>query len=326
MGAGASRTHSDTGMRRSKSHPPTASPSKHKQHRALPPLPIQETAPPLPPPRNSTQTPASNMNSCRHPRRVNSEPEPKNSLFALIPTDINGFGLNDPVLPQQASEEEFAEIYRVGMSILGENPDKHTNSRKIYTMVRKKEHSKNYPRFEQFVAGASVKPSDVQTSTRQSHLPHIGKIHIAAPTAETYTSEHIEYTLKMILERLPSYSDQSVKPCPLGMSKDERVKFTLSLDLMGDGVIIGRGWRVFAENVIEILPDDMLMIENFSYSYRYPVVEVLLEHWYRLDQLRSPKCRLHATRQTIIDVLRKQENLGHVLEKAFPGTRTDYNV
>ena len=136
MGAGASRTHSDTGMRRSKSHPPTVSPSKHKQHRALPPLPIQETAPPLPPPRNSTQTQGSNMNSCRHPRRVNSEPEPKNSLFALIPTNMNGFRLNDPVLPQQASEEEFAEIYRVGMSILGENPDKHTNSRKIYTMVK----------------------------------------------------------------------------------------------------------------------------------------------------------------------------------------------
>lgn len=306
MGAGPSSRSSDPGMKRSHSHPPN---KLSIQHRPLPDTPIPESAPPLPPARTNRVQSAPNLQYGR-PRNTKPEAPKSNPLLKLIPGLLD---LDEVVKPLQA-HQYFEDIYIRGIRILGENPDpQHANNYNNHKTDTVKKGS--YVRFEEFLENVHVKPDDVELS--QDYLPRLSTPNRHCPSDNIYTSDSVDNTLMMMLNRLPSYSDQNYRPCPLGMSRQEREKFCLRLDFTGNSVMIGRGWKLLAQKVIDIDTDDMSLIENFSYQYRYPVVEVLLEHWYKLYTLPSPKCLLPATRQTIIDILTQETDWTVVLEQSF---------
>lgn len=140
--------------------------------------------------------------------------------------------------------------------------------------------------------------------------------HMQVKPTETveHDIESVESTLGYILDNPGCL--KITKECPFGMSPSQREKFCLSLDLLGYRESQGSGWKIFAEEVMDILPDDLTMIEHFSYQYRYPIVDILLEHWYKLYSRQSEKCLRPATIQTIQDVLREKQ-LIDILERNF---------
>lgn len=188
----------------------------------------------------------------------------------------------------------------------------------------------NHDRFERFKKETPIKPDmmfypETFDTTIIYNVPQIdmGNSRHSLEFDNNYPSDKLESTLFEILRDLPCLSNTHQGNCPFGMTQKERQYFCLNLDL-AENVTHGKVWKAFAQTVMPNLNnDDLEMMEHFSFNYRYPVVEILLEHWARLyshslslEQKRPsvlPTCK-----ETIISTL-KSENLMmlDILERVF---------
>ena len=88
------------------------------------------------------------------------------------------------------------------------------------------------------------------------------------------------------------------------MSSSERETFCWRLDLVENTIEGIEGWKIFSQQVMSLDNDDLEMIDEFSCKYKCQVVEVVLDHWYKLFTMKSPRCLYPARKQTVIDVLK----------------------
>ncbi|KAF6025732.1 hypothetical protein EB796_015983 [Bugula neritina] len=126
---------------------------------------------------------------------------------------------------------------------------------------------------------------------------------------DRFVKENVENTLAECFRQMRRGASIYADPCPIGMLRSERETLCWRLDLVERDVILGEGWKVFAVSVMSLDQTDLEMIDEFSCKYRCQVVEVVLDHWYKLFTLRSAKCLLPATKHSIIQVLHKLDKL-----------------
>jgi len=164
-------------------------------------------------------------------------------------------------------------------------------------------------RFNQFLRTARFDPSSIDSDA----IPHqeiyeppklLHRLSSECSNASTESfSDHVESTLSECLNNVAKGGATSTDHCPLGMTKFERQTFCWQLDLVEYDVEQGAMWKTFASHVMLLDHDDLDMFDEFSCKYRYQVVEIILDHWYKLHVTNSHKCRLPAVKQTVISVL-----------------------
>lgn len=191
-------------------------------------------------------------------------------------------------------------------------------------LKRKREHiqevlrRKPSKRFHEFIDVVKIEPTMVDTEetpqpqSRETmyRRPRLSTFITEQPTISTnkFTKDNVESTLAECLKKVirRNFGSSIMEDCPIGLTSFERETFCWRLDLVENsaGLI---GWKAFARHVMLLDNDDLEMLDEFSCKYKCQVVEVILDHWYKLYKMNSQKCLYPATKDTIIHVLKYLE-------------------
>lgn len=169
------------------------------------------------------------------------------------------------------------------------------------------------PRLQNFIQSVRIEPNMIELPESEQQespyrSPRISRFYpnpVSIPQVN-YSSDRVESTLTDCLSRIVHgvRKDSGSGVCLLGLTAQERETLCWRLELAEFNVLTGFGWKSFASHLMDIMSDDLDMIDEFSCKYRYQVVEVVLDHWYKLCTIGSPKCRRSpAIKSTIKGVL-----------------------
>ena len=168
-----------------------------------------------------------------------------------------------------------------------------------------------------FVKAVSIKPTMLQVAepapmkenNRLYDIPRMS-VPVSLPDIPStdFDKDNVESTFAGFLKKIVKNTFQpEPESCPIGLSRKERDCFCWRLDLIEYDIVKGPGWKEFATHVMELDNDDLEMIDEFSCKYKCQVVEVVLDHWHKLDKVKSAKCKQAATKSTIIKVLNEMQ-------------------
>ncbi|KAF6025734.1 hypothetical protein EB796_015985 [Bugula neritina] len=243
------------------------------------------------------------------------------SFPPLPPTPVE---INDCGQPPGLSDPPFW-FYEAegGESIYDHVDDEYSDIVKSYKLkqIVRKEIS---PRFKNFVDSVYIKPGMLELAKptpRQRRRVYdrpcvsvfFNQPDLVQPEtldiAPEYPNDNVERTFGEFLKKILKYTfNPDAEPdCPLGMTREEREKFCFQLHLNEFDIIQGPGWKTFTNKVMHIGAEDIKMIDEFSMRYKCQVVEVVLDHWYKLDNMKSYKSKVPACKQSIIEVLKEME-------------------
>lgn len=171
----------------------------------------------------------------------------------------------------------------------------------------KRQHSRRFKKVE-LTLNVQVNPVPRPNRSSAYNTKYSYKSSVANGLHLSAEDESVENTIAELFG-----SGEQTKPVSAVLpdfTVEEREILCVRLDL-AEPVDGQPGWKAFANRIMDISNDDIVLFDECRCQYWYviQVMELVLYHWTKLHRLRSPKCLLTPEKSSIKKVLVLMEKI-----------------